>query len=469
MTEPVGGTLGLMGSGEFEPWSEHAERVLLSRASGAGSVAILPLASAPEGEVYAEWAHKGLEHFASLGIAARVVEVKERGDAFRPELLNDLERASLIFFSGGTPGYLADAVTGTPLGEALTRALERGASLVGCSAGACLFGEAAPESMTGNVEEHLWVQGLRLVPNACVFPHWDALDRYRDGNRDSFRSSVPPDGLLIGVDEQTILVGRGDRWQVYGGGAVTVGWRGRERAFREGHEVRLRETGPADEVDAAIASVMPALPNRSGAVGLLSGNEFTPLARSFDETILEGAGPRVAVLLAAGPGEADRQWASAEAHYRSLGAEPVLVPMLDASEADPDRLPPDYDVFFLGGGDPTNLLVALTGTTLWKEVLERWRAGSALAGSSAGAMVLCDVCLVPERGADVPTMWAHGLGPLTEIALAVHASGRSDRWLEDVSRRAPCPLVALGDGAGIVLRPGAPPRGVGTGGIRRVA
>lgn len=44
MTEPVAGLLGLMGSGEFEPWSEEAERVLLSQSSGDGSVAVLPLA-----------------------------------------------------------------------------------------------------------------------------------------------------------------------------------------------------------------------------------------------------------------------------------------------------------------------------------------------------------------------------------------------------------------------------------------
>jgi hypothetical protein len=143
--------------------------------------------------------------------------------------------------------------------------------------------------------------------------------------------------------------------------------------------------------------------------------------------------------------------------------------MLDPSEADADRLPPDYDVLFLGGGDPTNLLAGLAGTTLWKEAIERWRSGRALAGSSAGAMVLCDDCLVPRPGADVPTVWSRGLGPLGGFALAVHASSRGKDWLEDVSRATPCPVVALDDAAGIVLRPGAPPRAAGRGGIRRIA
>ena len=51
-------TLELMGSGEFEPWSEEVDRFSLSRADfGDGSVVILPTASAPEGdEVFNRWA-----------------------------------------------------------------------------------------------------------------------------------------------------------------------------------------------------------------------------------------------------------------------------------------------------------------------------------------------------------------------------------------------------------------------------
>lgn len=125
-------------------------------------------------------------------------------------------------------------------------------------------------------------------------------------------------------------------------------------------------------------------------------------------------------------------------------------------------------MLFLGGGDPSRLISALTGTPLWTEVIDRWRAGRALAGSSAGAMALCEHRLLPEPRAEVPTVWSRGLGPVNGIALAVHARSRSDRWLDGVSSRAPCPLVALDDGVGILLRPGTPPRGVGSGGMIRL-
>lgn len=93
--------------------------------------------------------------------------------------------------------------------------------------------------MTDEVQEHLWVQGLRLVPNAWIFPHRDALDDYREGNQDYFRSNVPP-GVWVGIDEHTILFGRGEDWGVFGRGTVVIGWGGRERVYRAGQHVLFR-------------------------------------------------------------------------------------------------------------------------------------------------------------------------------------------------------------------------------------
>jgi len=231
----LSGPIALLGSGEFEPWAEEGERLLLSAANGDGSVAILPLASAPEGETYADWAHKGLEHFDGLGVPARVVEVKESADAFKEELVGQLERASLTFFSGGNPAYLADAVNGTRLGRALLDALERGAGLAGCSAGACLFGEAAPESVTDRVEEKLWVSGLRLLPKVWVVPHWDALG---DEVREYFLTHIPAEGVAVGIDENTMLVRVADRWSIHGRGSVFIRADGRETRLGGGDELR---------------------------------------------------------------------------------------------------------------------------------------------------------------------------------------------------------------------------------------
>jgi cyanophycinase len=226
--------IALLGSGEFEPWAEEGERLVLSAANGDGSVAILPLASAPEGETYADWAHKGLEHFADLGVPARVIEVKESGDAFKREVFDQLERASLTFFSGGNPAYLAESLTGTPLGRALLDSLERGAALAGCSAGACLMGEAAPESVTDRIDEHLWVAGLRLLPSVWVIPHWDAL---REDVREYFLTHIPAGGIAVGIDESTMLVRIADSWSIHGEGSVFVRADGRAMRARPGDQL----------------------------------------------------------------------------------------------------------------------------------------------------------------------------------------------------------------------------------------
>ena len=78
--------IALLGSGEFEPWTEPVDRWLLDRATGDGTVLILPTASAPEGDrVFTMWADMGLAHYGRLGIASEVVPMKTREDADRPE------------------------------------------------------------------------------------------------------------------------------------------------------------------------------------------------------------------------------------------------------------------------------------------------------------------------------------------------------------------------------------------------
>ena len=101
-------TYALLGAGEFEPWHEDVDRWLLERADGDGSVLISPAAAAPEGDaMFDSWANKGLAHYEGLGVPARVLPVKTRADAERADVVAMADEASVIFFSGGNPWYLA--------------------------------------------------------------------------------------------------------------------------------------------------------------------------------------------------------------------------------------------------------------------------------------------------------------------------------------------------------------------------
>ena len=106
---------GLLGSGEFEPWSADVDRQLLAEATGDGRVLILPTASAKEGDaIFDGWGSMGLEHFGSLGIPAEVLPIKTRDDAGRPEFVAKVAEASVAYFSGGNPAYLAATLNDTP-------------------------------------------------------------------------------------------------------------------------------------------------------------------------------------------------------------------------------------------------------------------------------------------------------------------------------------------------------------------
>src|SRR2546425_11430331 len=103
-----------MGSGEFEPWTAEVDRWLLERATGDGGVLILPTASAAEGDqVFHRWARMGIDHYAELGVPARVVPVKTRDEADDPAFAGSGGEASMAFFSGGNPAYLAGVLAGS--------------------------------------------------------------------------------------------------------------------------------------------------------------------------------------------------------------------------------------------------------------------------------------------------------------------------------------------------------------------
>ncbi len=162
-----------MGSGEFEPWSEEVERIALGGRSGA--VAVLPTASSAEGdEVFERWARMGLEHYGSIGVDARLVDVRTRADAERTERAAELEGTAMVFFSGGKPQHLASTIHGTRLWDALTRALDDGAVFAGCSAGALIASQRRERGRSNDARTG-WTFGLGLVPHVSFGVHWDKL------------------------------------------------------------------------------------------------------------------------------------------------------------------------------------------------------------------------------------------------------------------------------------------------------
>lgn len=216
-------TFALLGSGEFEPWAADVDRWLLERASGDGRVLVVPTASAPEGEeTFERWAHKGLEHYAALGAPAEVLPLRARADAEDPALAGALRGASLAFFSGGNPSYLAETLAGTAFWSTLLTELDRGMAYAGCSAGMACLGDVAPDGGARSLSRAVWHTGLGLFPGWWLGPHWDALDSFIPGLREFVVGSVPLGARLLAIDENTAVVGDGRAWSVVGSGGAHV-------------------------------------------------------------------------------------------------------------------------------------------------------------------------------------------------------------------------------------------------------
>jgi cyanophycinase len=233
-------SFGLLGSGEFEPWAAEADRWLLDHASaGSGRVLVLPTASAPEGdEVFDRWVQRGLAHYAALGVPAEVLPIRTREDAERRAFSDAIDGASVVFFSGGNPAYLAATLRDTSFLDALLEAMGRGVAYGGCSAGVACLPELAPDGNAG-LGAGLWRPGLGIFRDAMVVPHWDALDGHVPGLRDFVLASVPPGRRVIGLDEYTAMLGDGETWSLVGSGGVHVCVDGAWEHHVAGGRVRL--------------------------------------------------------------------------------------------------------------------------------------------------------------------------------------------------------------------------------------
>lgn len=209
--------MGLLGSGEFDPWSAPVDRWLLERSRNPQGVAlVLPTAAAHEGEdSFRRWGDKGLRHYASLELAAEVVPIRVREDADREDLVGRLDDASLVFFSGGNPSRMARALEGSAFWTRLLQAMSDGLPYAGCSAGVASLTTKTYDSDTQSFDE-MWQPGLGLVRRMLFGPHWDIVDTWVPGAKDFIVASVEDGDTFVGLDEDTAMVGDGQAWNVIG-------------------------------------------------------------------------------------------------------------------------------------------------------------------------------------------------------------------------------------------------------------
>lgn len=189
--------------------------------------------------------------------------------------------------------------------------------------------------------------------------------------------------------------------------------------------------------------------HRPGPLALVGGDELKAGNEPQDEVLVRAArgGPAFVLATAAGRQRPDLAVANAVAWFGSLGLEVKELPATRRSHAtsagNAERARAGR-FFYLVGGDPGLVPKTLGGTPLWGAIVAAWRDGSALAGSSAGAMAMGEWTLIRERmPGDDRRRYAPALGLVPGVAVLPHFETFGHRWVESASEREDVVLVGI--------------------------
>jgi cyanophycinase len=219
---PPLGTLFAIGGAEAKLRRRTVLEAFVAAAGGSDArIAVISSASSLGVEVVEVYTRV----FTSLG-ARRVMSLRpeSRAQAQDPDLVDALGKVSAVFLTGGNQLKLSSFITGTPFGDAILEAYQRGTTVGGTSAGASILAEhmiafgaggATPKQRMSQLSA-----GLGLVRGVVIDQHFEQRNRY--GRLLSLVAQSP--ALLgLGVDEDTAaVIHDASRLEVIGRGAVTV-------------------------------------------------------------------------------------------------------------------------------------------------------------------------------------------------------------------------------------------------------
>lgn len=237
----MNGLIALVGSGEYLPVMNDVDRHLLASVDTNGRsprVVCLPTAAGQEGDASVNrWLNMGAEHFQALGAEVTPARIIDRESADDAQWEPALENADLIYFSGGNPMYLYETMQGSSAWKAAQKAWSRGAVYAGCSAGAMILAQKVPNFRAAGL---ISLDAFRIIPATFVIPHFDRMRGLWSAYLFGVRRQLKENQFILGVDEDTALVGRLDgNWQVMGQGQAHIITRNGQNDFEAGQELQL--------------------------------------------------------------------------------------------------------------------------------------------------------------------------------------------------------------------------------------
>jgi cyanophycinase len=206
---------------------------------------------------------------------------------------------------------------------------------------------------------------------------------------------------------------------------------------------------------------------------LAGGSEFTQCMSDPDLRLIQLAGGfdapiRIIPAAAAPDNNHTRAGNNGVRWFKSLGATDVesvfVIDHSSASDASLAGLLREARLVYLLGGFPQHLGETLRDSKAWDAVLQAYEDGAVIAGSSAGAMVLCEHYYDPYVHSLLK-----GLDLISHMLLIPHHNSFAARWAEDLRPRLPDTIFLGVDECTGMLRtepaPTAPWTVHGTGGV----
>jgi cyanophycinase len=208
----------------------------------------------------------------------------------------------------------------------------------------------------------------------------------------------------------------------------------------------------------------------AGVLGILGGNEMRPDCRPFDHALIAAAGnpQEVAAIPAAvvQNGSVSAAMSLANKYFKGLGLRVKHVELhrrSDANRAEIVAALREARLTYILGGDPGYLLDSLRDTPAWAALCDGLADGAAVAGSSAGAMVMAETLLLRSRN---PRPQArHGreaLSVLPGVVVIPHLDNFGEAWLEAARREANGrDIIGLDEATGLLYSGGWTAHGPG--------
>jgi cyanophycinase len=178
-----------------------------------------------------------------------------------------------------------------------------------------------------------------------------------------------------------------------------------------------------------------------GYILLAGGAEFGGRMAAPDLRAIELAGgfaARVSIIPAAAAPDNNHRRAGQNGvdWFKQLGAADVsALPLIDRATADHPTVIEALmcsGLIYLLGGFPRHLEQSLAGSKSWRAILKAHQSGAVIAGSSAGAMILCDHYYDPYE-----KQTFSGLGLISGTCLLPHHDAFGQSWASRLVQRLP--------------------------------